>query len=520
MQLLATADQMRRCDRVAIEKLSIPGIVLMENAGRAFVDALEHQVGTLASKRAVVVCGKGNNGGDGFVIARHLANRGCSVEAFLLGSVGKVAGDARTNLDALRRVARLRGSRARVHLNAAPPGSRNARAPDIVVDAVFGTGFAGRVPPAIRGVIDWINAQKCFVASVDIASGVDASTGIVENAAVRAHLTVTMGLGKVGQYTGRGCDHSGVVRVVDISIPPQVFTPQRPQVYRVLAHDVASVLPRRGRTAHKYSVGKVFVLAGSRDFIGAPVMCAQSALRSGAGAVVLGTPNSVRGIVSRRLTEVIIRGLEETAAGTVSGAARDDILERVAWADVVVVGPGLGRNPETDAVVLDVIRAADKPLLVDADGLNALADRTQLLRRRRHPTILTPHSGELGRLMHDASGHIERDRVLAAREAASALRSIVVLKGAPTATAERRGDVYLNSTGNPGMATIGSGDVLSGIIAGLCAQGMAPLEAAWAGVYLHGRAGDLAAERLGERSLLAMDMLEHLAPALGSLASG
>ncbi|MGB6033278.1 MAG: NAD(P)H-hydrate dehydratase, partial [Bacteroidota bacterium] len=447
---------------------------------------------------------------DGFVIARHLINRGCSVEVVLLGDCASIRGDARTNLKCVLRLARAR--RAGLGFREAKSARAFSRfgGADIIVDAIFGTGFSGEVRGLQARAIEWINGQESFVASVDIPSGVNASTGSVQNLAVQADLTVTMGLAKIGHYVGDGCDRSGEVMVADIGIPAFVLRSLPGQVSRVLPDDVSTVLPVRSRTAHKYSVGKVFVLAGSRSFTGAPAMCAEAALRAGAGAVVLGAPRSIHQVLTRKLTEVIVSPLAETEGGTVALASTEEIDRRVDWADVVVVGPGLSRDPETDRVIQYTVSRCRKPLLVDADGLNALGPNPKSISKRKAPTVVTPHAGELGRLTGQPSISIEADRVSSARAAARQFRAVVALKGAPTVTAEP-GDVsYVNSTGNPGMATIGSGDVLSGLVAGLWAQGMDSAAATYAGVFLHGKAGDIAAACYGERSLLAMDICKHL----------
>jgi ADP-dependent NAD(P)H-hydrate dehydratase / NAD(P)H-hydrate epimerase len=521
MQLLATADIMRGLDRRAIDTVGVPGLVLMENAGRAFVDELETATGPVGGRHAVIVCGKGNNGGDGFVIARHLANRGGEVTVLLLSAPGAVRGDAKTNLDALLGMSRLRSSRVRIggwtgKVRTPLPGS-----PGIVVDAIFGTGFSGNIAGKEREAVAWINAageSGAFVASVDIPSGVDASTGSVGNAAVKANLTVTMGLAKIGHYVGRGCDASGRVRVVDISIPASLFAAApREAVYRILAEDVLHVLPSRPRNAHKYSAGKVLVVAGSRSFTGAPVMTAGAALRAGAGAVVLAAPASVQKVLARKLTEVILASLEETASGSIAMAALPQVQSRGAWADALAIGPGLSRDEETMEFVRALIRSVDKPLVIDADALFALQGQTSILKGRSSPVILTPHTGEFASLAGGDAREADALRVSAARAAARRFASVVVLKGAPTVTAVPGGTVYVNSTGNPGMATIGSGDVLTGIIAGLAAQGMKPGQSAYAGVFIHGLAGDRGASRYGERSLIATDIGDAISGAISEI---
>lgn len=508
---------MQQFDRAAISGLGIPGLALMENAGRAFVDILAERVGEVRGRSVAVVCGKGNNGGDGFVIARHLANRGASVDVFLLSP--SLSGDAAANLAPLRKMSRLKNSGIRLIPAArlSPPWKLSH---DIIVDAIFGTGFKGEPKGVYRRAMEAINASGSMVAAVDIPSGVNGTTGGASAVALRANLTVTMGLAKPGHFTGEGKECSGEVVVADISIPPSLFkVPQRP-VYRVLAEDVRQKLPRRPLSAHKYSVGKVLVIGGSREFTGAPSMTSLAALRSGAGAVVLGVPSSIHPVMARKLTEVILQALPESAEGTIGSAAFDDIMSRMKWADVVAIGPGLSRSRETDRLVVDLLASINKPVVLDADALTALVGETSVLKKRKFPTVLTPHAGELSRLSGWSSARIESDRVTAARESARLFRSVVVLKGSGSVISGPGGACFINSTGNPGMATIGSGDVLTGLIAGLMAQRMEAEQAAWAGVFVHGLAGDMVAEKSGMRSLLAMDILNALPNALKAVEGG
>jgi NAD(P)H-hydrate epimerase len=519
MQLLVTAEQMQRCDRAAITRYRIPGLLLMENAGRAVVDHLMRIAGPLEGKHIVVVCGGGNNGGDGFVVARHLLNLGARTDVVLAGRASALRGDARTNFDAFSRLAGDPAVSATLRPFTSVRALGPLRAHDIVVDALFGTGFAGEVRSPARELVGWINRHPGLVVAVDIPSGVDAASGAVTNIAVRARATVTMGLGKIGHYLGDGREHAGEVLVADIGIPRHVLRGVTGAVQRVLAGDVRDLLPHRALRAHKYSVGKVLVIGGSRSYTGAPVMTAQAALVSGAGAVVLGIPESIRGIVARKVLEVMLQPAPENSSGSLTAESVEAFRERIAWADAVAAGPGLALHPETAGLVPSLLREARCPLLLDADALTHLSGRTASLRKRAGPTILTPHAGELARLMGSSPAAIEADRVHAARTAARNLGVIVVLKGAPTVSAEPAGRVVVNSSGNPGMATVGSGDVLAGIIASLAAQGMSPFDAAFAGVFVHGRAGDLAAARLGQRSLLAGDIGSEIPAALRSIES-
>ena len=517
MQMIVSADQMRAYDRTAIRSYAIPGLVLMENAGRGFVEALRAGFGRLEGEHVIVLCGKGNNGGDGFVIARHLLNHGCSVDIILLGKKSSVQGDAGVMLQSVMKLAQTPRSGIRFREIAAPAALRNLRLGSIVVDAILGTGFTGKLSGLPKKAVEWVNGHPHYVASVDIPTGVDATTGAVDGVAVRANLTVAMGLGKIGHYVGDGCEASGSIVTADIGVPERLFTPTSKPTFRVSEADVLACLPRRARTVHKYAVGKVLVIAGSRAFPGAAALCATAALKAGAGAVVLSTPASLKPLLHRQLREVIIEPLQETPEGTIGAGAREALQSRVEWADVVVLGPGLSRHTETDLLVREILRSCQRPLLLDADGLNAVSESPRGLRQAKAEILITPHTGELSRLLRESAASIEHRRVDAAREASLRFRCVVVLKGNPTASASRRGTVYLNSTGNPGLATIGSGDVLSGLIGGLWAQGMTGEQAALAGVFLHGRAGDLAAVRLGERSLLAGDVSDHIPDAFLSV---
>ncbi len=508
MQLLATAEEMQTFDRTAISKLGIPGLILMENAGRAFVDELAKRITPLSGKQVVIVCGRGNNGGDGYVIARHLLNRDCNVTVALLCKRKDVYGESKTNLDMLFKQIPQRKNVLKIIEVGSTSRLNNLSRPDIIIDAIFGTGFKGKASGLYLKSIKWINGSNSFVAAVDMSSGVDATTGIVDGEAVRARLTVTMGLAKIGQFVGTGREHSGEVIVADISIPNTVMGKENVGTFRITIEDVRNALPKRSLTAHKYSVGKVFVIAGSRKFTGAPFMCAQAAMRAGAGAAILGVPKSIQPVLARKCTEVMIAPLDETSEGTLSQTSYQTILERSDWADVVAIGPGLSREPETLALIRKLISNIHKPLVIDADALFAVASDRSILAKRKHDTILTPHAGELSAITGENPKEIELHRVDAARIVAKKLRSIVCLKGAPTVTATPDSLTYLNSTGNPGMATIGSGDVLTGVIASLLAQGMNIEESAWAGVYIHGQAGDLAAAKLGERSVMAHDILD------------
>jgi NAD(P)H-hydrate epimerase len=504
---------MRWCDKTATRSFGIPSLFLMENAGRGSADSIARSFGPLSGLSVVIACGKGNNGGDGFVVARHILNQGAVVTVLLVAPPSQLKGDALLNFKILNAIQKQSPQQLSIKKIAGNILSRTRG--DLVVDALLGTGFSGSIRAPYAGVIDWMNKQKVPVVALDLPSGINGTTGEMTNKAVKAGRTVTMGAIKAGLLCNQGREHAGYVEVIDIGIPSSVYRSEHLQTFQMEAGDVREALPRRKKTAHKYSVGKVFVLAGSTGFTGAAALTASAALRSGAGAVVLGTPQTVYPILAKKLSETIVVPLPSTHEGSLSLAGRQPIEDRMRWADVTVIGPGLSQNAETMDLVVKLLSGGKGRILIDADGLNAVAAAgTRLLRNSKAEIIVTPHTGEFSRLAGVAASDTEVHRIERAREFSKTHRVAIVLKGAPTATADPEGTVVLNSTGNAGMATVGSGDVLSGIVAGLWAQGMGRMQAASSGVWLHGKSGDLAAAKLGERSIVAQDLIDYLPPAM------
>jgi len=520
MKRIVSADEMRWCDETTIKSYDVPGMLLMEVAGRGAVEAIRKEFPDISRRHVLVVCGKGNNGGDGLVVARWLSDDAAHVSVILLPAPSELKGDAKANYEILRTYAKK--SQGRLNIYRYSKNVLNALgAPHLIVDAIFGTGFSGPVRKPIDGVIAWMNRQKAPIVSLDIPSGANGTTGRIGNCAVHAKMTVTFGALKSGLVCGRGRELSGSVRIVDIGIPQSVLSDKKLQTSLVVSSDVRCVLPKRSIHAHKYSVGKVLVIAGSKGLTGAAALAATAAMRSGAGAVVLGTPESVYPILAKKLTESMVFPVAATSEGTIGLAAMDAIRARLSWADVLVLGPGLSQNPETQDVIVKIISEFGGKILLDADGLNAIAaSGVSSIRSSRAQIILTPHVGECARLAGIPSEEVELNRIEVARSLAHKLKATVVLKGVPTVTALGSGEAYLNSTGNPGMATAGSGDVLSGVIGGMWAQGMTAGEAAWTGVHLHGLAGDVAAKALGEKSLLASDIIDKLPYALQQIEAG
>ncbi len=503
---VADIAQMRECDRITIEELGIPGLVLMENASRAVAfEALERLGEEPSGKIAWVFCGKGNNGGDGFAVARHLKNAGVVVHVVLMGRADGLKGDARFNCELFRRlgggIIESKGDEPPV-----PPGGK----PDLVIDALLGTGFTGVVQGGYASAVELINRTGAPVIAVDIPSGVEGDTGAVNGPAVQADVTVTFGLLKRGLLLPPGREAAGEVIVADIGIPPAVVNRQDIRLNLVGEPDVRRAMPRRLPTAHKGDAGHVYIIAGSTGLTGAAAMAAKAAMRTGTGLVVVGVPRSLNPILEVKLDEAMTQPLAETAAGALSVEAFDEISPRLEWAQVVVIGPGLGRDPATSELIAKLLPVIDRPLVIDADGLNHLAEHPELLQALPEATILTPHPGEFARLTGLTTKRIRSDPVGAARQWALEWGATVVLKGSPTVTATADERVYINPTGNSGMATGGTGDVLTGVVAGLVAQGVDPRDAAWLGAYIHGAAGDRARETKGTYGLVAGDLVDYL----------
>jgi ADP-dependent NAD(P)H-hydrate dehydratase / NAD(P)H-hydrate epimerase len=514
MRTIVSAKEMRWCDELTIHKHGVPSLLLMENAGRGVAETAVLEFGPPERKRILIFCGKGNNGGDGFVAARHLLNAGANVTVVLLSTPRALKGDARTHYENLARFKQREPGQLSIK-KFTRPLLKTLYKQDLVIDAIFGTGFSGEVREPFLTAIHWMNKQRAPVLSVDIPSGVDGTTGVVVNAAVKATCTVTFGMAKTGLLCNQGQDRVGALRIIDIGIPKIVSRSKSLKTFQIEQKDVQRILPQRPSTANKYSVGKVFVLAGARGYTGAAYLCTMAALRAGAGAVILGIPEAVYTVVARRLAEAIVKPLPSTKEGTIARDALGEINEKLSWADVAVIGPGLSTNPETQEVIAAILRKHRGKLVIDADALRGVADiGLDQMGKLKGKYILTPHAGEYSRIIGVPARDVEEKKIEMARVGSTKGKATIVLKGGPTATGIADGTVYLNSTGNPGMATVGSGDVLTGIIAALWAQGVPQNAAAYSGVFLHGLAGDIARDVVGERSIIARDLISHLPAAI------
>ncbi|MCL4515088.1 MAG: NAD(P)H-hydrate dehydratase [Firmicutes bacterium] len=543
---LVTPEEMRRIEEWAIKALGLPGMVLMENAGLRAAEVAGRMLAGADGKTVLVFAGKGNNGGDGCVIARHLINRGAVVWVGLLAEPGEFRGDAAANLQVLEKMI----ERDRLFVVTAerlPEVERLAGGVHLIVDAIFGTGLSGAVRGLAASVIELLNASGRPVMAVDIPSGLNGGNGRVEGTAVRATATVTFGAVKIGLVLHPGAEYAGAVYLADIGMPDswtgdpdqldqaldnQALIGRAPATYLITDRLVRDLLPPRPDDSHKGAFGHVLVAGGSGGMSGSVAIAGQAALRSGAGLVTVGAPSGLQPVLAAKLTEEMTVGLPETPGHLLLPAAARSILEQAGRYTVIVVGPGMGTGDDPAGFLKELLEglAPGGPgaLVIDADGLNILAARGQefktavqnLSDRLGGRVVLTPHPGEMARLMGLSTAEVQRDRLGMARCAAGDWRVTVILKGSRTVIADPGGRAYINLTGNAGMATAGMGDLLAGVVGGLLAQGLGPAAASLAAVFLHGAAGDLAAEEIGPAGIVAGDLLPRLPRVIAGLVKG
>jgi hydroxyethylthiazole kinase-like uncharacterized protein yjeF len=501
---VSRVEEMRSLDRRATEEFGITQEILMENAGQAAFYVILKELG-VAGKRFVVFCGAGNNGGDGFVVARKLHSMGAAVKIFLLGDMGKVGGAAKANYEII--------SRMQIEVRAVESIDQ-VRADtvhcDAIVDAIFGTGLVREVSGKYRDAIDLINASNKTVFSLDIPSGVNGDTGEVMGSAVNSDYTVSFGLPKIGNMLYPGYGLCGKLYVTHISFPPSLQAAEEIKVHVSLP----ARLPERLADTHKGSYGKALFIAGSSSYLGAPYFSALSFLKAGGGLSYLATPRSISPFLASKGSEVVFLPQEETDSGSLALLNEQRLLEVAGGVDIVVLGPGLSLVPETQELVKGLAKSVEVPLLIDGDGLTAIAGDLKLIKARRAPTILTPHVGEMSRITGLAVDEVSRDRIGVVQRAAQDTGSIIVLKGAHSLTGCPDGNVHINTSGNPGMATAGSGDALTGAIAAMYGLGLPIETAARMGVFVHGVSGDLAADEKGADGITAQDITDYLPDAV------
>ncbi len=506
------AHQMRELDRRTIHEAGVPGKTLMERAGSGVVSAMEETFGALKGKTVTIFCGKGNNGGDGFVVARLLRQKHSAVQVCLLAHTRDLKGDAKLMYQRFVKGA----GRSKVLSTPSPDHVHQlVRDSHVLVDALLGTGTSSPIAGPYHEAIQVMNASEVPTVAVDLPSGIDADTGETLGTAVQADLTVTFGNPKLGLFLGAGIDHAGRLHCVDIGIPSQYVEDLHLPIEMLTPAAIRPWLPKRPASSHKGTFGHAGIIAGSSGKSGAAALAAKAALRAGAGLVTVATPAGVQASVAADIPEVMTLPLPETAEHTLSREALSPLQTFLQSRSAIGMGPGLSTHAETADVIRTLIARCDRPLVIDADALNALAGHTSLLRSRPLSPILTPHPGEMARLLGEPTAEaVNHNRMGIAQDFARTHSSIVVLKGARTILAHPDGATSISPTGNPGMATAGTGDVLTGILAGLLAQGVSPWEAAQSGIFLHGLAGDLAARTYGYPSLMAGDLLAYLPQAM------
>jgi hydroxyethylthiazole kinase-like uncharacterized protein yjeF len=512
---ILTSREMREIDRIAIEELGIPGPVLMENAGLRVVRALRDLFEDVARERIVVVAGKGNNGGDGFVVARHLANLGARPEIILLAAREEVKGDAAINLVvALKMGIPVIEARAIAEWKKARIAVFHAT---IVVDAIFGTGLMKPIEGLFAAAAEDINKTSAYKVAVDLPSGLSSDTFELVGPSVKADLTIALAAPKIAHIFPPAAERVGELVVAPIGIPPALFDSPELKLELVEEGAVRRFFGKRKKDTHKGTYGHVLVVAGSLGKSGAAVLAGKAALRTGAGLVTVATAAGVLPSIARGMAELMTEPLAETPERTIAAEALPRVLGLLKGKTAVLVGPGVSTNPSTSEFVLGLLPKIKAPCVIDADGLNIVAARKRTLDRMAGPVVLTPHPGEFARLVGRSNAEVVRHRLELVPEFAAKHGVTVVLKGYRTLVGASDGRVFVNPTGNPGMATGGMGDVLGGMIASELAQEKDALGATLAAVYAHGLAGDVAAERLGEKALVAGDIIRHLAPALRAL---
>jgi len=503
---LVTAEQMRRVDKEAIEGRGIPGPDLMENAGCGIAERILSDILDEPKNSAVAVfCGKGNNGGDGFVVGRYLQQYGVGVTIYFPNPPEKLSDDARLNYE---RAMELGIEMVGIDSIDQLPEYLDA---DFAVDAIFGTGFTGAPRGLLGEMMEYIIEQEIPVIAVDCPSGLDVDTGRHEGTVIPAEYTYSLALPKIGMCYSPGRELCGVSEVVPIGVPDDVVESFDIRENLMSIRMVLSMLPERKPDGHKGDFGRLFVLAGSTGLTGAAAMAAESSIRTGLGLVTVGCPESLNPILEVKLTEAMTWPLPDVGRkGALAKRGLGEIRKKIDENDAVIIGPGIGRHYETAELIRRLVGSLDKPAIIDADGLNAFEKDRSALESDHAKFVLTPHPGEFRRLIDEDIPGDMYDKFDLIRKYAKKYNAVIVYKESPSLVVDSDGQLYLNPTGNDGMATGGTGDVLSGIIGSFLAQGLSPLEAAICGTYIHGLAGDLAATEFGRRSLMAGDLIEFI----------
>ncbi len=514
--ILVTAEQMREMDRLTIQKYNVPSLTLMERAGEAVAEAIVQNFAASARRGVLVVAGKGNNGGDGFVVARLLKRKRIPCEVALLARRDEISPDAAHNL---RAYLKLKGKVTEVAADRLDLLTALLEGKGLIVDAILGTGIKSEVRGLLGDAITMINAAGAPIVAIDIPSGLDTDRGVPLGVAAQAEMTVALGFAKVGEVIYPGATYVGELVVADIGIEASAVAEVAPKTELIDRETIRWLVPRREPDTHKGTYGHVLALAGSRGKTGAAILACRAAMRSGAGLVTLAAPSSLNAIFAGALIEVMTEPLGENSAGEIEPLGDVDWRRLLERKSALLFGPGIGVSAATRNHLRWLLRNLDMPWVIDADGLNNLALDIERLRRAKTPPVLTPHPGEMARLAGKSNAEINADRAAVARAFAAEHRCYLVLKGARTVIATPDGRVSINPTGNPGMASGGMGDALAGILAALLGQGLTAENAMKLGVYLHGFVGDRIAAARGPIGLIASDIIDGLPEGLRALAA-
>ena len=505
--LVVTAEQMRLMDRLTIEKYGVPGLTLMERAGEAVTQSILERFARNAKKGVLIVAGKGNNGGDGLVVARLLKKKRIPCEVVLLARAEELSIDAAHNL---RAFLKLKGKVKEISAEGLDLLSARMSKNALIVDAILGTGIKNEVRGFFADAITLINAAGLPVVAVDIPSGLDTDKGEPLGAAIQAEMTVALGFPKLGEVIYPGVKYSGDLAVADIGLDERAVTEVSPQTELLEREGIRWLVPRREPDSHKGSYGHLLIIAGSRGKSGAAILASRAAMRSGAGLATLAAPRSLNNIFAGALVEVMTEPLRDSAAEEIEPLSDDEWRRMLERKDALLFGPGIGISHATQNILRWLLRNLAVPWVIDADGLNNLVLEIDRLRHARTPPVLTPHPGEMARLTGKSTAQVNADRVGIARSFAVEHRCYLVLKGARSVIATPDGRIFINPTGNPGMASAGMGDVLAGILTALLGQGLSPEDAMKLGVYLHGFVGDTVAGTKGPIGLIASDIIDGL----------
>jgi NAD(P)H-hydrate epimerase len=508
---------MQELDRRTIQEANIPGTTLMERAGVGVVTHLLEHYGPVKGKKVLVWCGKGNNGGDGLAVARLLQRQGAHLTVILMAPYQELSKDAKTMYRRFKKKAKPSQILVLPHPDKFEPLTENSH---IIIDALLGTGLSSSLRKPYLTAIHTINDSRAFTVAVDIPSGLDSETGAMLGTAITADLTVTFGCPKIGLYVGSAIDQVGHIEVADIGIPHEFVEDINPHTQLLTQEYIRTLIPPRRASSHKGTFGHAGIVAGSPGKTGAPVLAAQGALRVGTGLVTVATPQTIMPSVESKLLEAMTLALPETPKCVLGMEAGPALLHFCQDKSALAFGPGVGISSSTTELLSDLLPQLEVPCVLDADALNNLTSHLHVFSNMKQPPILTPHPGEMARLLPDASSKcINNDRIGVAKAFAAKHQVILVLKGANTVIANPQGHIAICPTGNPGMASAGMGDVLTGMIAGLLAQGLTAWNAAQAGVYIHGLAGDFAAKTIGEPGLIASDLISAMPQALTNTLS-